>query len=49
MAMGEGGEKAPRMRLSEVKRDWFLEVLGQTGNRKFAAEAIGAAPIQSTR
>ena len=43
-AMGEGGERAPRMRLSEGKRDRFLEVLGQTGNRRAAAKAIGVEP-----
>jgi hypothetical protein len=42
--MGKGGERAPRMRLSEEKRDRFLEVLGQTGNRRAAAEAIGVEP-----
>jgi hypothetical protein len=29
------------MRLSADKRDKFLEALGQTGNRRYAAEAIG--------
>lgn len=42
--MSKGGERAPRMRLSEVKRDRFLEVLGQTGNRRAAAKAIGVEP-----
>ncbi len=37
-------ERAPRMRLSAERRDRFLEVLGQTGNRRFAAEAIGVDP-----
>jgi hypothetical protein len=32
------------MRLSGEKRVRFLEVLGQTGNRTLAAEAIGADP-----
>jgi hypothetical protein len=32
------------MRLSEGKRDRFLEVLGQTGNRRAAAKAIGVEP-----
>lgn len=32
---------APRTRLSTEKRERFLEVLGQTGNRLTAAEAIG--------
>src|SRR3954452_1478953 len=31
----------PKVRLSEEKRGRFLEVLGQTGNRSLAAEAIG--------
>src|SRR3712207_9565486 len=34
-------EKAPRLRLSQEQKDRFLEVLGQTGNRRYAAEAIG--------
>lgn len=42
--LSEGGEKAPRMRLSEVKRDRFLEVLGQTANRRAAAKSIGVEP-----
>ena len=37
-------ERAPRMHLSAERRDRFLEVLGQTGNRRFAAEAIGVEP-----
>ncbi len=37
-------ERAPRTRLSAEKRDRFLEVLGQTGNRRLAAEAIGVEP-----
>ena len=36
--------QAPRLRLSAEKRDRFLEVLGQTGNRRYAAEAIGVEP-----
>lgn len=48
MAKGESGRgkrtPAPRMRLSEEKRDRFLEVLGQTGNRRAAALAIGVEP-----
>jgi hypothetical protein len=32
------------MRLSGEKRERFLEVLGQTGNRRTAAEAIGVEP-----
>jgi hypothetical protein len=32
------------MRLSGQKREKFLEVLGQTGNRRLAAEAIGVEP-----
>lgn len=39
-----GAERAPRMRLSSEKRERFLEVLGQTGNRRAAAEAIGVEP-----
>ncbi len=40
--MGEGKKKqGPRLRLSPEKRDRFLEVLGQTGNRRAAARAIG--------
>jgi hypothetical protein len=47
---GDGGAPAPRrkpgpkVRLSEEKRSRFLEVLGQTGNRSLAAEAIGMDP-----
>jgi hypothetical protein len=37
-------EPAPRLRLSAAQKDRFLEVLGQTGNRRFAAEAIGVEP-----
>lgn len=37
-------KKAPRMRLSAEQRDTFLEVLGQTGNRRAAAMAIGVEP-----
>lgn len=37
-------EKAPRMRLSPERRERFLEVLGETGNRRLAAEAIGVEP-----
>ncbi|WP_166041022.1 hypothetical protein [Sphingosinicella sp. YJ22] len=37
-------EKAPRMRLSQERRERFLEVLGETGNRRLAAEAIGVEP-----
>lgn len=44
--MGEGkkGARAPRMRLSAEQRDRFLKVLEQTGNRRFAAAAIGVEP-----
>jgi hypothetical protein len=47
--MGEGEEEAPRkrgpkVRLSGEKRARFLEVLGQTGNRRMAALAIGMDP-----
>jgi hypothetical protein len=41
MAVGERKKQGPRTRLSGEKRDRFLEVLPQTGNRRFAAEAIG--------
>lgn len=41
---GRRSKQAPRMRLSGEKRDRFLEILGQTGNRRFAAEAIGIEP-----
>lgn len=48
MDTGEGGgasrtrrRPAARTRLSAEKRGRFLEVLGQTGNRRLAAEAIG--------
>ena len=44
MADGHKRKQAPRMRLSAEKRDRFLEVLGQTGNRRYAAEAIGVEP-----
>ena len=37
----EGG---PRRRLTQRRRERFLEVLGQTGNRRMAAEAIGFEP-----
>ena len=39
--MAEKRERAPKTRLSAEKRERFLEVLGQTGNRKTAADAIG--------
>jgi hypothetical protein len=39
-----GGARAPRVRLSGEKRERFLEVLGQTGNRGAAAAAIGVEP-----
>ena len=46
---GEDGEqraagpaRGPYLRLRPGQRDTFLEMLGQTGNRRFAAEAIGA-------
>jgi hypothetical protein len=42
--VGERKERGPRTRLSGEKRDRFLEVLSQTGNRRFAAEAIGVEP-----
>ena len=37
-------KRAPRMRLSQEQRETFLEVLGETGNRRLAAEAIGVEP-----
>ncbi|HEY0112826.1 MAG TPA: hypothetical protein VGB59_06695 [Allosphingosinicella sp.] len=42
--MGEKKERGLRTRLSGEKRDRCLEVLSQTGNRGFAAEAIGVDP-----
>ena len=39
--MGERKRPGPKTRLSGEKRDRFLEVLSQTGNRRFAAQAIG--------
>lgn len=42
--MGRSRKQAPRMRLSRAKRELFLEVLGQTGNRSAAAAAIGVEP-----
>ena len=36
--------KRPVRRLTQARRDKFLEVLGQTGNRRMAAEAIGFEP-----
>lgn len=41
---GSRRERAPKTRLSAEKRERFLEVLGQTGNRRLAAEAIGVEP-----
>src|SRR5687768_12731966 len=41
---GRAPKKAPRMRLAREQRDTFLEVLGETGNRRLAAEAIGVEP-----
>ncbi|HEX8527323.1 hypothetical protein [Allosphingosinicella sp.] len=40
---GDGAGKA-YLRLSREKRERFLEVLSQTGNRKAAADAIGIEP-----
>ena len=37
-------KRGPKVRLSGEKRARFLEVLGQTGNRRRAALAIGMAP-----
>jgi hypothetical protein len=47
MGEGEGEPRrrpGPKVRLSGEKRARFLEVLGQTGNRRIAAEAIGMDP-----
>lgn len=40
------GEKQqrPLRRLTQARREKFLEVLGQTGNRRMAAEAVGFEP-----
>lgn len=40
---GEDG-KRPLRRLTQARRERFLEVLAQTGNRRMAAEAIGFEP-----
>jgi len=40
---GEEG-KRPLRRLTQARREKFLEVLAQTGNRRMAAEAIGFEP-----
>lgn len=40
----EGKARAPKSLLSAEKRGRFLEVLGQTANRRLAAEAIGVDP-----
>lgn len=41
----DGEEKRrPLRRLTQARREKFLEVLGQTGNRRMAAEAIGFEP-----
>lgn len=37
-------ERGPRRRLTDARRERFLEVLAQTGNRRMAAEAIGFEP-----
>jgi hypothetical protein len=42
--MSEKKKRGPKTRLSAEKRERFLEVLGQTGNRRTAAEAIGVEP-----
>ena len=42
--MAEQAKQAPRTRLSQEQRERFLEVLGETGNRRLAAEAIGVEP-----
>ena len=36
--------RRPLRRLTQARREKFLEVLGQTGNRRMAAEAIGFEP-----
>lgn len=42
--MEQEKERGPRRRLTAGRREKFLEVLGQTGNRRMAAEAIGFEP-----
>lgn len=42
--MEEETERGPRRRLTGARRERFLEVLAQTGNRRMAAEAIGFDP-----
>lgn len=37
-------ERGPRRRLTQARREKFLEVLAQTGNRRMAGEAIGFEP-----
>ncbi len=42
--MDGGTERRPLRRLTQARRARFLEVLGQTGNRRMAGEAIGFEP-----
>lgn len=42
--MAGQGERAPRRQLSREKKEQFLAILGETGNRRIAAEAIGVEP-----
>ncbi|HEX6377163.1 MAG TPA: hypothetical protein VFZ91_15735 [Allosphingosinicella sp.] len=42
--MDGGEERGPRRRLTQARRERFLAVLAQTGNRRMAAEAIGFEP-----
>jgi hypothetical protein len=42
--MEDGAGKQPVRRLTQARRERFLEVLARTGNRRMAAEAIGFEP-----
>ena len=42
--MEEERKQGPLRRLTQLRRETFLEVLAQTGNRRMAAEAIGFEP-----
>jgi hypothetical protein len=42
--MDKEKERGPLRRLTQLRREKFLEVLAQTGNRRMAAEAIGFEP-----
>ena len=44
MVQEESGRKGARRRLTQSRRERFLEMLAQTGNRRIAAEAIGMDP-----